>query len=76
MRYILAFLLPPLAVLLCGKPFSALLLFIMCCTLYLFPVSIILAIIIVASHKGDVRAKKMRKVVGRTPPILYPIKSV
>ena len=73
MRYILAILFPPLAVLLCGKVFSAFLLFVLCCTLFGWPVSSLLAIIIVASHKGDTRAKKMRRMIKQIPPmVLYP----
>ena len=74
MRYILAFLLPPLAVLLCGKPFSAILLLLLCCTLYGWPLSAILAVILVASHKGDVRAKKLRRTIKASPPVLMPVK--
>lgn len=56
MRYILAFLLPPLAVLLCGKPFTAVLNLLF--TLLFWVPGIVHALIVVSSHKGDQRAAR------------------
>lgn len=57
MRYLLAIILPPLAVLLCGKPGQALLNLILC--LFGWIPGIIHAIIVVNSHKADKRNDKL-----------------
>ncbi|MGO4952059.1 YqaE/Pmp3 family membrane protein [Paenibacillus sp. DRB1-1] len=57
MRYLLAIILPPLAVLLCGKPGQALLNLILC--LFGWLPGIIHAIIVVNSHKADKRNDKL-----------------
>lgn len=59
MRYLLAILLPPLAVLICGKPFSAFLNLILCLFFY-FP-GMIHAILIVNNYNADKRMKKFQK---------------
>jgi len=59
MRYLLAIILPPLAVLLCGKPVQAVLNFCLC-LLFLVP-GIVHAICVVASHKADVRQRELIK---------------
>lgn len=53
MLYLLAILLPPVAVLLCGKPIQALLNFFL--TLMLWVPGVIHAILVVNSHKADKR---------------------
>ena len=68
MRYLIAFFIPPLAVLLCGKPFTALLnavLWLVSIGLCFVAIGfltiwapIIHAFLVVGSHKADVRAKK------------------
>lgn len=63
MRFLLALLLPPLAVLACGKPIQALLNAGLTLCLY-FP-GVIHALFVVSSHKADLRADAMaRKVVA------------
>ena len=61
MRYLLAILLPPVAVLLCGKPLTALLNLLLW-ALFIIP-GIVHALIVVSSHNADVRMKKHTKAV-------------
>ncbi len=58
MRYLLALLCPPLAILLCGKPIQA----IICVPLYFlyFPAAL-WALFVVSSHKADVRNRALMK---------------
>jgi len=57
MRFLLAIILPPLAVLLCGKPVQAVLnLFLTLC--FWIP-GVVHALFVVNSHLADVRAEKM-----------------
>ncbi len=57
MRFLLAILVPPLAVLLCGKPLQALLnLFL---TLFFWVPGAIHACLVVNSHKADQRADRL-----------------
>ena len=61
MRTMLAFLLPPLAVLLCGKPFQAIasILF----TLFFWLPGVIHALIIVSEHRADKRTARLERAV-------------
>lgn len=61
MRYLLAFILPPVAVLLCGKPITAIL-NIFLCLLAWIP-GVIHAFIVIGSHKADKRMAKHTKAV-------------
>ena len=63
MRYLIALLLPPLAVLLCGKPVQAILNLALTLCFY-FP-GAIHALMVVNSHKADVRSEKMAKTIAR-----------
>ena len=54
--YLLAILLPPVAVLLCGKPIQSLLNFFLCC-LFIVP-GILQAILVVNEYKSTKNAKK------------------
>jgi len=63
-RYFLAIILPPLAVLLCGKPIQAVLALLL--TFCLWIPGAIYACIVVSSYKADQRAKKMIKAVERS----------
>ena len=56
MLYLLAIVLPPLAVLLTGRPFQAFLNLIL--TLMLWIPGVVHAILVVNEHKADQRAKK------------------
>jgi len=56
-KYLLAILLPPVAVLLCGKPVQALLSILL--TLCLWVPGIIHAILVVNSHNADKRNDKL-----------------
>ncbi|MDF1815065.1 MAG: YqaE/Pmp3 family membrane protein [Verrucomicrobiales bacterium] len=58
MRYLIALLLPPLAVLLCGKPFQAVLNFFIC-VLFLWIPGIIHALLVVASTKSQENSDKI-----------------
>jgi len=57
MLYIVAFLLPPLAVLLTGRPFMSL--FNLLLTLLLYVPGLIHALIIVSNHYADKRAERI-----------------
>ena len=61
MKYLLAILLPPVAVLLCGKPMQALLSVLL--TLCLWVPGIIHAILVVNSHNADKRNEKLIEAV-------------
>lgn len=61
MRYLLAFLCPPLAVLLCGKPIKALLNLLL--TLLFWIPGIIHAILIINEYKADQRMKKQTQML-------------
>lgn len=59
MRYILAILLPPVAVLLCGKPVQAV--FNLLLTLLLWIPGIIHAMLVVSSYHADARTNRIIK---------------
>lgn len=59
MRYLIAILLPPLAVLLCGKPFQAILNIFL--TLLFWVPGIIHAVLVVNNHLEDKRANRIIK---------------
>ena len=64
MLYLLALLLPPLAVLLCGKPFQALLNLVL--TLLGWLPGAIHAILVVNNHENDRRTERIIRSVGRS----------
>ena len=64
MLYLLALLLPPLAVLLCGKPFQALLNLVL--TLLGWLPGAIHAILVVNSHESDKRTERIIRSMGRS----------
>ena len=55
--YLLAILLPPVAVLICGKPLQALINLVLCLLLYI--PGMVHAIMVVNEYKADKRAEKM-----------------
>ncbi len=57
--YLLAILLPPVAVLICGKPIQALVNLILCFLLYI--PGMIHAIMVVNEYKADERAERLAK---------------
>jgi uncharacterized membrane protein YqaE (UPF0057 family) len=57
MRYLLAIILPPVAVLLCGKPIQAVLNLVL--TLCFWIPGVVHALFVVNSHLADVRSEKM-----------------
>lgn len=61
MRYILAILLPPLAVLLCGKPIQFIFNIILC-LLFWIP-GVIHAILVVNNHLADKRNEKLIRAI-------------
>lgn len=61
MRYFLAIILPPLAVLLCGKPFQALLNITL--TICFWLPGVIHALFVVNSHKADKRTERLEKAI-------------
>ena len=63
MRYFLAIILPPLAVLLCGKPIQFILNIFL--TLLFWIPGVIHAILVVNSHLADKRADKIVKAVSK-----------
>ncbi len=64
MLYLLALLLPPLAVLLCGKPFQALLNLVL--TLLGWLPGAIHAILVVNSHENERRTERIIRSMGRS----------
>ena len=64
MLYLLALLLPPLAVLLCGKPFQALLNLVL--TLLGWLPGAIHTILVVNSHENDKRTERIIRSLGRS----------
>jgi uncharacterized membrane protein YqaE (UPF0057 family) len=62
MRYLLAILLPPVAVLLCGKPFLAILNLLL--TLCFWIPGVVHALFVVNSHLADVRVKELARAMG------------
>ncbi|MEN1936031.1 YqaE/Pmp3 family membrane protein [Paenibacillus sp. 102] len=63
MMYLLAILFPPLAVLLCGKPFQAVINFFL--TLIVWVPGVIHAILVVNDKKADKRLKKQIRAYGK-----------
>lgn len=63
MMYLIAILLPPLAVLLCGKPFQFILNFILC--LFFWVPGIIHAILVVADCKAQERNRELIDAINR-----------
>ncbi len=63
MMYLLALILPPVAVLLCGKPVQAILNFFL--SLFFFIPGVIHAILVVHDKKADDRMKKQAKLIAR-----------
>ncbi|WP_424299394.1 YqaE/Pmp3 family membrane protein [Castellaniella sp.] len=61
MRYLLAIILPPVAVLLCGKPVQFLLNILLTC-LFWIP-GVIHAILVVNSHLADQRTARLEKAI-------------
>jgi uncharacterized membrane protein YqaE (UPF0057 family) len=66
MLYLLAILIPPLAVLLCGKPVQAVLNFFL--TLLLWIPGIVHALFVVSSHLADKRNEKLVSAVRANRP--------
>lgn len=64
MRYLIAILLPPLAVLLCGKPVLAALNFVL--TLFFWIPGVIHAILVVNSHKADLRINETVEKISKS----------
>ena len=68
MLYLVAVVLPPLAVLLCGKPFQALLSFLFQLTIIGWLPATIHALFVVNNHYADQRARRMMAAMrGREP---------
>lgn len=65
MRYLLAFLLPPVAVLLCGRPFQALLSIVL--TLFFWFPGVLHALLIVNEYHADRRADRIIAALRRSP---------
>lgn len=59
MRYLLAILLPPLALLLCGKVFQAVACAILWLTILGWPVASIWALLVVSDYHADRRAEQL-----------------
>lgn len=64
MRYLLAILLPPLAVFLCGKPFQAVLSIFL--TLAFWVPGVVHALFVVHSHLADQRNKELVKAIKQS----------
>lgn len=62
MRYLLAIVLPPLAVLLCGKPMQAILNLVL--TLFFWVPGIVHALFVVADHKAEQRTRRVERAMN------------
>jgi uncharacterized membrane protein YqaE (UPF0057 family) len=60
-RYVIAILLPPLGLLLCGKMFQALLCLLLMLTLIGWPVASIWAVLVVADYHAEQRAHRLAR---------------
>lgn len=65
MLYLVAIVLPPLAVLLCGKPFQAILSVILQLTVIAWPIATIHALFVVHNRNADKRADRIMQAMGR-----------
>ena len=65
MLYLVAVVLPPLAVLLCGKPFQAIVSFILQLTIIGWLPATIHALFVVNNHYADRRADRMIRAMGQ-----------
>ncbi len=65
MRFLLAILLPPLAMLLCGKVIQAIICLILMCTLVGWPVAAIWALFVVKDYKDDRRLDELLRATQR-----------
>lgn len=63
MRYLLAILLPPVAVLTCGRPFQAILNFFL--TLLFWVPGVLHAVLVVHQHEEDRRADRVVRAIER-----------
>lgn len=63
MMYLLAIILPPVAVLLVGKPIQALINFVLC--FFFWIPAVVHAILVVHDKKADKRAKKQAKIIAK-----------
>jgi len=69
-RYLLAILLPPVAILSVGKPFQAILCLILMITVIGWPIAVIWALFVVNSAFADARTKKLLEEARRQTAIL------
>jgi uncharacterized membrane protein YqaE (UPF0057 family) len=63
MLYVLAIFLPPVAILLCGKPFQAIINVPLCCMFWL--PGMLHALFVVNSHLADRRIKELARAMGK-----------
>lgn len=68
MRYLLAILLPPLAVLICGKPFQAIANVVL--TLLFWVPGVVHALLVVHEHYEDKRADRVIRAIQRGHPVV------
>ena len=65
MRYLIAILLPPVAVLSCGRPFQAMLN--LALTLLFWVPGVLHAVLVVHQHQEDIRADRIVRAIRQTP---------
>lgn len=68
MRYLIAIVLPPLAILLCGRPFQAILALILQVTILGWIPAAVWAILVVNSYQADKRTNRIVKEMRRRWP--------
>lgn len=66
MLYILAIVLPPVAMLFVGKWLTSLVLLVLMLLIFSWPIASIVALIVVSSHKADVRSRELIKGLRET----------
>jgi hypothetical protein len=65
-RYVLAIFLPSIAVLLCGRPLMAIILFLLHLTILGWPLATLMAWLIIHDHKADLRARQLAYAYSRS----------
>ncbi|MCS6852677.1 MAG: hypothetical protein NZ700_16090 [Gemmataceae bacterium] len=68
MRYVIAILLPPLGMLLCGRVFQAVLCLVLMLTLIAWPVASVWAALVVADYQADKRNARLLRALRKSPP--------
>jgi hypothetical protein len=64
-KYFLCWLMPPVGILACGRPFVALLNLMLCCTIVGLPFACVWSYLVVAEHNADRRTARLARAIER-----------